>query len=71
MTIQEIKDSYKETGKRLEMNNDKSDIEDFKLLKDVVDDLKHAQLIIKQEQAHQKAMDNQIGKAAKDMEMVQ
>jgi Antirestriction protein len=70
MSVKEIKDAYKEAGKKLEQHKDQSDIEDFKLLKDVVDDLKHAQLAMKQEQAHQKAMLNQISKS-RSMEMVQ
>jgi hypothetical protein len=68
MSIEDIKGVYKETGKRVEPHNDKSDIEDFKLLKDVVDDLKHAQLTMKKEIAQQKASSNQIDRS-RDMEL--
>ena len=55
LTIDEIKDMYKAAGKKLEGSYSKSDMEDFKVLKEVVDDLKQAQLTLKQENAQQKA----------------
>lgn len=55
ISIDEIKEMYKNVGKKIEGNYSKTDMEDFKTLKDVVDDLKHAQLVEKQEVASQKA----------------
>lgn len=55
LAIDEIKDMYKAAGKKIEGSYDKSDMEDFKVLKEVVDDLKQAQLKEKQEIAQQRA----------------
>jgi DNA repair protein RadC len=57
LSIEEIKDMYKAAGKKLEGNYSKSDMEDFKVLKEVVDDLKQAQLTEKQDLAKQKVQD--------------
>lgn len=68
LTVKEIKKLYKETGKRLEVDNNKSDIQEFKLLKDVVDDFKKSQLTEKQIKSQEKATD-QLSKS-KAFEMV-
>lgn len=70
LTIKDIKSAYKDMGKKLEKGSDKSDMNEFKLLKDVSDDLKQAQLTEKQVKAHEKAMKNQISNS-KSLEMVQ
>lgn len=59
-TVKEILQSYKDVGKRLEHGQNKSDLQEFKLLQKVVDDLKNTQLIDKQYQAHQKITEQQI-----------
>jgi DNA repair protein RadC len=63
LSIKEIKNIYTETGKRLETDNSKEDIEKFEELTIVVDDIKQANFTLKQEQAHEKANHNQINNA--------
>ncbi|MCT4584037.1 MAG: hypothetical protein N4A54_03845 [Peptostreptococcaceae bacterium] len=69
LTIKEIKQTYKELGKRLEQENGKSDMQDFKVFKDIIDDLKQSQLKMKQEMAHEKSIQNEMIKS-KDIEMI-
>jgi hypothetical protein len=70
LTIKEIKQLHNETGKRLETGNNKDDLQDFKTLTEVIDDIKQAKISLKQEQAHERAMQNQLSKN-KEMEFVQ
>lgn len=48
---------YNDAGKKIEGNYNKADMDNFKMLKDVVDDLKQAQLKEKQEAAQQKSLE--------------
>lgn len=70
LTIKEIKELHNEVGKRLEISNSKDDLQNFNTLTEVVDDIKQAKLSLKQEQAHEKAMNNHLTKST-TMEMVQ
>lgn len=69
LTIKEIKKIHHESGKKLELGN-KDGLQDFKSLTEIIDDIKKSQLTLKQEQAREKAMENQLAKS-KSMEMVQ
>lgn len=62
LTVKEIKELHNETGKNIELGN-KDKLDYFKTLTEVVDDIKTAQLTLKQEQAHQKAIENQFTKS--------
>ncbi len=68
LTIQEIKNIYSNIGKKLEVNYDKSDLQEFKKLTEVIDDIKQSKLALKREQSHEKALNNNMSKS---MEMVQ
>ncbi|HRC81761.1 MAG TPA: JAB domain-containing protein [Sedimentibacter sp.] len=57
LSISEIKEMYNDAGKKIEGNYNKADMDNFKMLKDVVDDLKQAQLKEKQEAAQQKSLE--------------
>lgn len=67
-TIKEIKALHNNLGKKLEGNYNKDDMQDFKTLNEVVDDLKQAKLKLKQEQAGEKMLENIKSRA---MDMVQ
>ncbi|MCT4584089.1 MAG: PBECR4 domain-containing protein [Peptostreptococcaceae bacterium] len=67
LTIKEIKQTYKELGKRLEQSNNKSDMEEFKVVKDVIDDLKQSQLKMKKELAHENAQEQTMKTQAIEM----
>lgn len=62
-TIKEIKELHNNLGKKLEYNSNSEELKEFKNLNEVVDEFKQAQLKLKQEQAHEKAMTNQLSKA--------
>lgn len=68
LTLKEIKDLHNELGKRLEIEDNKIEAQEFKNLKKVVDDLNQAKLSLKQEKAHEKAIQNPL---LEDMEMIQ
>lgn len=67
-TIKEIKALHNNLGKKLEANYNKDDMQEFKTLNEVVDDLKQAKLRLKQEQAGEKTLENIKSRA---MDMVQ
>lgn len=69
MSIKDIKALYKETGKRIEVNNNKDDIKEFKNLKGIVDDLKQAQLNLKKEQAHENTLQQHVNTKNMSMEL--
>lgn len=61
LSIEEIKEKYIVAGKKIESGNySKADIEEFKYLKDIVDDIKQAQLTEKRELAEQKTQERGI-----------
>lgn len=62
-TLKEIKELHNEIGKKLEGSSNKDDLQEFKSLNEVVDDIKQAKLTSKQDQAHEKAMSNQLVKS--------
>jgi len=69
-SIKGIKQSYTVAGKKVELGNTTTvDMKTFKDLKEVVEDLKHAQLVEKQAKAHEKAIQNQLPKHNISMEM--
>ena len=68
LSIKEIKNLHEELGKKLENNYNKDDFHEFKKLNEIVDDIKQAKLTLKQNMAHEKALENNISKS---MEMVQ
>ncbi|MBU3173359.1 ArdC-like ssDNA-binding domain-containing protein [Clostridium estertheticum] len=70
LTIKQIKGLYTRAGKKVENGPTKENMQDYRLLSEVVDDIKHAKLVEKQEKAHEKALENPISKS-KSMDMVQ
>lgn len=58
LSINEIKQMYKDAGTKLESSFNKTDMYEFKLLKDVFDDFKQAQLTEKQIKAQEKVSQN-------------
>jgi hypoxanthine phosphoribosyltransferase len=56
LSIDEIKDMYKVAGKKLEGSYSKSDKEDFKILKEVFEDLRKSELIESKHIAQQKTI---------------
>lgn len=62
LTIKDIKARYIELGKKFELSLDIDVHREFKLFKDVVDDLKQAQLTNKKELAHEKSLEKQLTK---------
>jgi 5'(3')-deoxyribonucleotidase/DNA-binding transcriptional MerR regulator len=68
-TVQEIRQAYKDAGKRLEQGNPSdADKQEFDSLGQIIDDFKKAQLTEKKIQAQQKSMEVQVSKTA-DMEL--
>lgn len=61
-TIKDIKELHNNLGKKLEYNSNSEELKEFKNINEVVDELKQANLSFKQEQAHDKAMTNQLSK---------
>lgn len=55
LSIQEVKDLYKKAGKKLEGIYDDKELQEFKNLTDVIEDLKKAKLKLNQDQAHEKS----------------
>lgn len=70
LTIKEIKALHDVVGKKLETSNNKDDLQEFKTLTEVVEDIKHSSLVEKQEQTHEKVMQNPITKS-NTMDMIQ
>lgn len=68
LEIKEIKELYNKIGKKLETNYNKEDLQEFKNLTEVIDDLKKAKLNLRQEQAHEKVLSSPV---TKNMELVQ
>lgn len=51
LTIKDIKNMYKALGKNIELGNENADMDEFNLVKEIVDDIKHAQLQARREAA--------------------
>lgn len=66
LSIQEIKDLYNKTGKKLESVYDNNDLQEFKNLTQIIDDLKNAKLKLNQEQIHEKS---QLYNKSKNIEL--
>ena len=66
LSIQEIKDLYNKAGKKLESVYDNNDLQEFKNLTQVIDDLKNAKLKLNQEQIHEKS---QLYNKSKNIEL--
>lgn len=58
LSIQEIKQIHNKLGKRLETNYNEENLQEFKNLAEVIDDLKRSKLNLRQEQAHEKVKTN-------------
>jgi hypothetical protein len=70
LSIKGIRQAYTLAGKKLELGDPSSnEMQTFKVLKEVVDDLKNAQLVDKQAKAHEKSLVNPS--KSKVMEMAQ
>lgn len=66
LSIQEIKDLYNKAGKKLESVYDNNDLQEFKNLTQIIDDLKNAKLKLNQEQIHEKS---QLYNKSKNIEL--
>ncbi len=71
LSIKDIKNIYKEKGKKLEQNYNKDDMQEFKELSEIIDALKKAQLTERKTQAHEKAMQKEVTKTIESVELVQ
>lgn len=63
LAINDIKAEYKLVGKRIDEFNIKEDIEDYKLLKSIVDEVKKSQLVEKNINAQETSKINQLSKS--------
>ncbi|MBU3173360.1 hypothetical protein [Clostridium estertheticum] len=68
LTIKELRGLHTIAGHKVETSKNQEDMKDYKVLREVVDDIKHAELVEKQEKAHEKALENP---KSKNIEMVQ